>query len=64
MLNPESERILNFHYTCMSFLNWYNFPSIVCLSTILWNVKGYLVTIECNWRSYIIFLLILPLCHL
>lgn len=48
----------------MSFMNWYNFPSIVCLCTILWNVKGYLVTIKCNWRSNVIFLLVPPLCYL
>ena len=48
----------------MSCVNWYNFPSIVCLCTIIRNVKSHTVTINCYFRSYVIFLLILPLCHL
>ena len=48
----------------MSFMNWYNLPFIVCLCTIIWDVKGHMVSIKCNGRSYVIFLLILPLCHL
>ena len=48
----------------MSFMNRYNFPSIVCLHTIIWDVKCYTVRTKGNWRSYVIFLLILPLRHL
>ena len=44
-------------------MNWYNFPSIVSC-TIIWNVKSYMVTNKCYFRSYVIFLLILPLHHL
>ena len=42
-------------------MHWYNLPSIVCMYTIIWDVKGYMVPIKCDVRSYVIFLLILPL---
>ena len=48
----------------MSLMNRYNFPSIVCLYTIIWDVKCYMASTKCNWRSYVIFLLILPLRYL
>ena len=34
------------------------------MCTIIRNVKGYMVISKCNGRSYVIFLLILPLHHL
>ena len=48
----------------MGLMNWNNFPSIACLCTIIWDVKGYLVRTKCNGGSYVIFLLIPPLHHL
>ena len=60
----EKLNIFTTLWTYMSSVNWYNFPSIVCLYTIIWNVKSHTVTINCYFRSYVIFLLILPLRHL
>ena len=51
-------------YTYTSFGNWCNFPSTVSLYTIIWDVKGYMVTTKCNETGYVTFLLILPLQHL
>ena len=48
----------------MRLMKWYNHPSILCVYTILWDVKGYMVTSKCDLRSYVVFLLILPLRHL
>ena len=48
----------------MSLLKWYNLPSIFSSYTIVWDVESYMVTTKCNGRSYVIFLLILPLRHL
>ena len=45
-------------------MHWYDLPSIVCHCTIIWDVKGYMVTSKCDGSSYVMFLLILPLCHL
>ena len=45
-------------------MKWFDFPSVVCLYTIIRNFKGYMVTTKCNGRSYVIFLLILPLHNL
>ena len=42
-------------------MHWYNLPSIVCMYTIIWDVKGYMVPIKCDGSSYIILLPILPL---
>ena len=56
--------VFQYFLTYTSLLKWYNFPSIVSMCTIIWNVKGYMVTNKCNGRSYVIFLLILPLHHL
>ena len=44
----------------MRLMHWYNLPSIVCLYTILWDVKGYTVTSKCDGRKYVVILLILP----
>ena len=50
--------------TCLSFMQRHNFPSIVGLYTVIWNVKGYMVTTECNCMSHVIILGILPLHYL
>ena len=50
--------------TYARLMKWFDFPSTVGVYTIIWDVKGYMVTNKCNWRSYVIFLLILPLHHL
>ena len=51
-------------WTYASLVKWFDFPSTLCLFTIVRDVKGHLVTTKCNGRSYVIFLLILPLHHL
>ena len=48
----------------MSLVQWFDFPSIICLYTIVWNVEGYMISTKCNGRSYVIFLLVLPLYYL
>ena len=48
----------------MRLMKWYNLPSIVCLYTTMWDVKGYMVTSKCDGRSYVVFLLKLPVHHL
>ena len=50
--------------TYASLMKWFDFPSTFSACTIIRDGKCYMVTSKCNRRSYVIFLVILPLHHL